>query len=1072
MKKIMSLILVLTMLISLANFNVTANEGDVIFSDSFEAGLSNWSFGTKHASDANSKLVTDKASDGAKAVYVVDEKEDESYGFKSVKIPVTAGKTYTVNGDIYNVEGMGAKIFFTYVDNGGTRVGNQNQSVSSTGKWETVSITQTAPETAAAIVLILTGSGSGKGKTYIDNIKITEGGSVASSSTSAPAVPDTKAGETVYSTSFEDGLGDWDNYSSKSPQSYESSDADASEGKKSIKIWDEVDSSCGIRSARIPVKTFNKYTLYTDLKAVEGKIKLYFRLYDKDKKQINQKNVVASSKDWTTYKITQETTADTATVEIIIMTESAGTGVFYADNVKIVDDGAGEVDYISAPLQTEINEKLKNAKPGDVIEIPDGEYKNVILNVPSSGTEDKPITLKAKNPGKAVFKKESGLTVTGSYVHIEGLKFEECTKLQIIRFEPDTRYCVLSDCAVINSNPLNDDGTLDTKTTQKWVYIQGKYNKVTGCYFRGKNSVGQMVEIIRREAEADYHIVENCYFGDFKLNGGNGYETFRIGTSQQSLSGSYSILKGCFFEKCNGEGEAISIKSCNNTLINNTLYNTQGAIVLRHGNDNYIEGNLFIGGEKTSRPTGVRVIGEKHKVLNNYFYNLPETSTAVYIMDTNPNPLIHEYLEIKDIDVSNNTFINVDNALMLGEYLPSDVNSSSKVIPPHGNVSNNAIISYKGDLGLVPNKEPNRKLTLSNNVCFGKDIGYEGELPSGLSYGEIDYEVVDKFVQTKGIGADINKVKAAPKSPFDVMPEWVKKEYYDTGKFTFDVVKGDPFNTDMTPDKILPKKGVVNVTINGYRKEFDVDPQLINSRTMVPMRAIFEEFGALVTWDETTATATAVAVGTEIKITENSDIAYVNGNEMKLDSPAVIIDGRFLVPLRFISESFGAQVGWIDPAQTATIVFEDRSNYIEFASKHGIINPIPVKSYVQSGDDGTNTINNVVDGNIGTKWAVRDNLETKELGYGIFDLGKVMTLDKFYIAFSSSNTRIYDYDVLVSEDGVNFTTVIENASTKNFLGEFEGHDLKGVSARYVKYVGRGNNENAWNNPSEIIITGK
>ena len=53
-----------------------------------------------------------------------------------------------------------------------------------------------------------------------------------------------------------------------------------------------------------------------------------------------------------------------------------------------------------------------------------------------------------------------------------------------------------------------------------------------------------------------------------------------------------------------------------------------------------------------------------------------------------------------------------------------------------------------------------------------------------------------------------------------------------------------------------------------------------------------------------------------------------------------------------------------------------------------------------------------------------------------------------------------------------FSLAVEKSSTKNFDGNFESHELKGVKAQYVKYVGYGNSENDWNNISEIVITGK
>ncbi len=104
----------------------------------------------------------------------------------------------------------------------------------------------------------------------------------------------------------------------------------------------------------------------------------------------------------------------------------------------------------------------------------------------------------------------------------------------------------------------------------------------------------------------------------------------------------------------------------------------------------------------------------------------------------------------------------------------------------------------------------------------------------------------------------------------------------------------------------------IDVTVDGLKVIFDVEPQLINDRTMVPMRAIFEKLGATVTWEEATSTVTAVKDKTTIKITIGSSIAYKNKQSVTLDSPAVIVNDRTLVPIRFVSESLGCTVDWIN----------------------------------------------------------------------------------------------------------------------------------------------------------------
>ena len=107
--------------------------------------------------------------------------------------------------------------------------------------------------------------------------------------------------------------------------------------------------------------------------------------------------------------------------------------------------------------------------------------------------------------------------------------------------------------------------------------------------------------------------------------------------------------------------------------------------------------------------------------------------------------------------------------------------------------------------------------------------------------------------------------------------------------------------------------------INGNELETDVAPIEANGRILVPARAIFEALDAEVNYDAATSTATTVKEGRSIQIAENETTAYIDGKAVELDAPAVIVEGRFLVPVRFIAESFGAEVSWLDARKTVIV---------------------------------------------------------------------------------------------------------------------------------------------------------
>ncbi len=102
----------------------------------------------------------------------------------------------------------------------------------------------------------------------------------------------------------------------------------------------------------------------------------------------------------------------------------------------------------------------------------------------------------------------------------------------------------------------------------------------------------------------------------------------------------------------------------------------------------------------------------------------------------------------------------------------------------------------------------------------------------------------------------------------------------------------------------------IGVYVNSNYIEFDVHPTIIEGRTMVPVRAIFEALGADVEWEQETKTVTATRDELVIKLTIGDKAIYVGDEIKELDVPALIIDGRTLVPARAVSEAFGASVQW------------------------------------------------------------------------------------------------------------------------------------------------------------------
>lgn len=115
----------------------------------------------------------------------------------------------------------------------------------------------------------------------------------------------------------------------------------------------------------------------------------------------------------------------------------------------------------------------------------------------------------------------------------------------------------------------------------------------------------------------------------------------------------------------------------------------------------------------------------------------------------------------------------------------------------------------------------------------------------------------------------------------------------------------------------------VSVYLDDAKLTFDQDPVLVHNTTMVPMRDVFEALGASIKWDATSQTVTGTKGDTEIKITIGSQTAYINGSGVSLTEAAIVVEGRTMVPLRFVSESLGANVKWDSTTRTIRITTVD-----------------------------------------------------------------------------------------------------------------------------------------------------
>ncbi|MCA9237581.1 MAG: polysaccharide lyase 6 family protein [Planctomycetales bacterium] len=366
----------------------------------------------------------------------------------------------------------------------------------------------------------------------------------------------------------------------------------------------------------------------------------------------------------------------------------------------------------------ELKLAAKSARPGDHVIMAEGEWRDAKLVFSGQGTKAAPITLRAAAPGKTVMTGASELRLGGENLVVDGLLFQNpaATVSDLIQFRVDSKRlafnCRLTNCAVIS--------TLQVENSQesRWVNLYGSGHRVDRCTFQGKSGKGSTLVVWLVNTGDGRHQIEQNYFGPREKLGKNGGETIRIGDSKTSMLAGDCVVENNLFERCNGETECISNKSCGNTYRHNTFLEVSGTLTLRHGNDCLVEQNVFLG-NKARGTGGVRIIGEDHIVRGNYFEKLTgdDARSALTFMMGIPNSPADRYFQVQRAIVQDNTFVECEHTLLIG--LSDDRKAT---LPPIETViTGNVVVAEK--YTVVEARCPLDGITWKQNHFFGKDLG-------------------------------------------------------------------------------------------------------------------------------------------------------------------------------------------------------------------------------------------------------------------------------------------------------------------------------------------------------------
>ncbi len=502
----------------------------------------------------------------------------------------------------------------------------------------------------------------------------------------------------------------------------------------------------------------------------------------------------------------------------------------------------------------------------------------------------------------------------------------------------DKDIITLEGCENITIQGIRFEGT-----TERGIYgTECRKCIVNDCEFTamGKMAVGF-------EKDSRDCVVKNSYIHDVSAAG-----ISLMGGNEETLEPGNNAAENCHIERFmqykQTYADAVHMEGVANKISHCEINDAPHQAIRYKGQFNVIEycdiyrvctdtsdaGAIYAGTDWTDR---------KNEIRHNYFHDLKMIDTtagmemqAVYLDDMHASTAVYGNVFYKCDSVAlygggrDNTF---ENNLMLEckkpfrfdargtTWMTKDGSSQGKNLYSFLNSSAWQTEIWKEtfpELAIVLENKPEEPVgnTIRNNLIYGTPAMEIDPLVGENGIVELPVDV--KTSDFVSFGSDF-RIKEDSKV-FEKLPDFNQIEFEKMGRYEYTVE--DIYEDAGTVVPSAPADDKIKVVLNGTAIDFaDVAPMIINDRTMVPLRAIFEALGSTVEWDDATKTVTAVKEDVTIRMTIGAGEFTRNEETVVLDSPATIVDSRTLVPVRAIAESFGSEVGWI--AETKTVEITD-----------------------------------------------------------------------------------------------------------------------------------------------------
>ncbi|MCB8999313.1 MAG: discoidin domain-containing protein [Bacteroidales bacterium] len=682
---------------------------------------------------------------------------------------------------------------------------------------------------------------------------------------------------------------------------------------------------------------------------------------------------------------------------------------------------------------------INNAVPGDTIIVKDGVYSGNGMTLTAKGSANAPILIKAET--------SLNVELTGSsYFDLRACEY--LTFSGFVFTSTDKTIFKLQSCNHIrltgNIFRLNETSSL------KWIIIQGlwndayKYshhNRIDHNLFENKTQGGNYITIdgtIEPTLQVSQHdVIDHNYFRKNQPRAVNEKESIRAGSSFLSESSGYTLIEQNLFEECDGDPEIISVKCNDNIIRGNTFRRSQGTLSLRHGNRSRIDGNFFLG-EGAPGTGGIRIYGDDHIVVNNYFEGLTGNKWDAPITLTNGDVesgsgSLSSHFRINRAIIAYNTLVNNDYGIEIGFD-----NNGSYSKPPR-----DVVMAYN-----LVKSDKNPLVTYYTTPVNFSWIGNFAELSGTASLGAT---FTDDQISLSNSGLDFDgslwlATSSTPSVTVDPSLDGINLvDMQGQLRSSLNMTGADEFISG--PVYSFP---LDSADIGPWSSHPDYVPEEFSGTPYINLSPLVLNLAP-------SAQTVSISVSSNTSWSVSSDADWITADPLSGN-------GNGMVQLS-IEENI------LEQSRSAIISFSDTSGLTENISVSQQEKPGPevmleILNLTASTFQDPNIPENVLDSNLSTRWS-----GDGDGAYLLFDLGKTDTVSFVKIAVYKGDSRTATFDIQASLNATDFFDVLTNITSNGLSADLEKYDFENVEARFIKLVGHGNSTGTWNSYTGFEIWG-